>query len=169
MSDDLLTYTLLCLSAFAAGAVNSIAGGGTLLTFPTVQHVLVRRLFEEAGKIANATRRSHCCPARSPASFGYRTELARMPPTRPRALVPSIAGGVVGSLLLTEFPSKVFDSLIPWLILTAATLFLLQGPLKRLTGHTQPKPPSLRTTTAVILAQFLSRFMAATLARASAF
>jgi uncharacterized membrane protein YfcA len=156
MSDETLTYTLLCVSAFAAGAVNSIAGGGTLLTFPTLQHILIRRGFADlAGVLANGTSTIALMPGSLAGAYGYRRELYECRRLVLTLLAPSVGGGIVGSLLVTEFPPSIFDRLIPWLILTAAFLFLIQGPLKKLTGHSPHVAFTLRTTAAVIVAQFL--------------
>jgi uncharacterized membrane protein YfcA len=155
MSDPVVVYAILCLSAFAAGAVNSVAGGGTLLTFPTLQQVLIRRGLEHAGVLANATSTVALLPGSLAGAFGYRKELSECRRLVLSLLVPSVVGGVVGSLLVTEFPSQVFDTLIPWLILTAALLFLLQGPIKRLSGIKPHTAPTFLTATAVVVGQFL--------------
>ena len=69
---------------------------------------------------------------------------------------PSLVGGAVGTLLVTEFPESYFDLLVPWLILTAAMLFLLQPTLTRLTGLGKiPACPSTVTLLGIIGFQFL--------------
>lgn len=156
MTDPLLIYTVLCLSAFAAGAVNSIAGGGTLLTFPAVQQVLARRGELLASVLANGTSTVALMPGSLAGALGYRAELRECRRLVLLLLAPSVAGGIVGALLVTEFPSSVFDRLVPWLILTAAFLFLIQGPVKRLTGAGLPhRPPTRKATAAVVAGQFL--------------
>jgi uncharacterized membrane protein YfcA len=155
MTDPAVVYTLLCVAAFAAGAINSIAGGGTLLTFPAVQHVLIRQLFERASILANATSTVALMPGSLAGAFAYRKELYECRRLVLLLLAPSILGGACGSLLVTEFPASVFDALVPWLILTAALLFLLQGPLKRLTWMSPHSKPHWYTTSGVIGAQFL--------------
>ncbi|MBO0697579.1 MAG: sulfite exporter TauE/SafE family protein [Zavarzinella sp.] len=156
MTDPLLVYIILCASAFAAGAVNSIAGGGTLLTFPALQQVLARRMAEDLASVfANATSTVALMPGSLAGALGYQQELRECRRLVLLLLAPSLLGGVVGSLLVTEFPPLVFKRLVPWLILTAAFLFLIQGPLKRLTGAGQPhKPPTWKAATAVVLGQF---------------
>ena len=157
MTDPILVYTILCASAFVAGAVNSIAGGGTLLTFPALQQVFIRQgLLKFASVLANATSTVALMPGSLAGAFGYQQELRECRRLVLVLLGPSVVGGVVGSLLVTEFPASVFDRLVPWLILTAAFLFLIQGPLKRLTGAGQPhKPPTWKATTAVVAGQFV--------------
>jgi len=157
MTDPFVVYTILCTAAFVAGAVNSVAGGGTLLTFPAVQQVLARRMAEDAASVfANATSTVALMPGSLAGAFGYQQELRECRQLVLRLLAPSLIGGAVGSLLVTEFPPMIFKRLVPWLILTAAILFLIQGPLRRLTGAGQPhKPPTWKATAAVVIGQFL--------------
>jgi uncharacterized protein len=119
MSDELVTYALLCVSAFFAGAVNSVAGGGTLLTFP----VLLRVMSPVA---ANATSTVALMPGSAAAAWGYRRELRG---SRGWLLLlgpPSLVGGVIGTLLVVGLPDNVFAFAVPWLLLTASLLFLFQ-------------------------------------------
>src|SRR3954447_10567204 len=149
MSDPAFVYVVLCFAAMAAGAVNSVAGGGTLLSFPPLL-----RLMEAVN--ANATSTVALMPGSLAGGFGYRKEVReRRAPLLP-LLAPSILGGAVGSLLVTRLPPGVFARLVPWLILTAASLFLIQGPIKRLTGAgSSHRPPNPLTVVAVVLGQFL--------------
>ena len=149
MSDPVVTYLVLCLAAMAAGAVNSVAGGGTLLSFPPLL-----RLMEAVN--ANATSTVALMPGSLAGGFGYRKEVRECRTLILRLLIPSVLGGAVGSLLVTRLPPTVFKSLVPWLILSAAFLFLVQGPIKRLTGAGQRhRPPNPLTLVAVVLGQFL--------------
>jgi uncharacterized membrane protein YfcA len=149
MSDLVLTYLVLCFAAMAAGAVNSVAGGGTLLSFPPLL-----RLMDAVS--ANATSTVALLPGSLAGSFGYRKEVRECRALILRLLVPSILGGAVGSLLVTRLPKEIFASLVPWLILAAAFLFLIQGPIKRLVGVGQRHgPPNALTTIAVMVGQFL--------------
>jgi len=123
MPDDGRTILMLLLAAFAAGAMNAIAGGGTLLTFPALTTVL-----SLAG--ANATSTIALLPGSVAGAWGYRSELSGAMPFLKIMLPPSFAGGLVGSLLVVAYPED-FGKLVPWLILTAAVLFLVQQPLNR--------------------------------------
>ncbi len=150
MSDLILTYLFLCGSAFLAGIVNSIAGGGTLLTFPALLGVL------HNGVLANGTSTIAVVPGSIAGAWGYRTELADKRALLKRFLLPSMLGGAVGALLVTSMPERIFDELVPWLILAAALLFTLQKPIQGwLSRHKQAGPPSSRTTVIVIGFQFL--------------
>src|SRR6185437_14946729 len=97
---DLLFW--LCLSALAAGAINSLAGGGTLLTFPVLMAALSSLGPAEAAVVANATSTVALVPGSLAGAWGYRRE---MPAARRWLLLlagPSLAGGVIGSLLVTR-------------------------------------------------------------------
>lgn len=139
---------LIAASALAAGAVNSIAGGGTLLTFPSLLTVL-------NPVAANATSTMALLPGSLSAGYGYRAELRR---ARHHLLLlwpPSLLGGIVGSLLLIRMPESVFAGAVPWLLITASVLLLLQKPLLRYFGTHPHAHASPRTTAAVIGFQLL--------------
>src|SRR3954447_7109984 len=148
MSDPAFVYVVLCFAAMAAGAVNSVAGGGTLLSFPPLL-----RLMEAVN--ANATSTVALMPGSLAGGLGYRKEIGECRPIILRLLIPSVLGGIVGSLLVTRLPPRVFATLVPWLILTAAALFVIQGPVKRLVGAGKHGPPSPLTMIGVVLGQFL--------------
>ena len=153
---DPVVFTILWACAFTAGAINSVAGGGTLLTFPALQQVFTRQgLGVAAGVWANATSTVALMPGSIAGAFAYRAELAACRRLVLLLLAPSLVGGAVGALLVTAFPPTVFDALIPWLILTAALLFVIQGPLKRLTGAGEHHVPGWKTGTVVVFGQFL--------------
>jgi uncharacterized membrane protein YfcA len=148
MSDSLWGWGLLSGSAFLAGAVNSIAGGGTLLTFPSLLAVL-------SPVAANATSTAALLPGSLASGWGFRRELAECKEHLIRLWPPSLIGGIVGSLLVVRLPEKVFAQLIPWLLVTASVLMLLQRPLLRWLGTTPHQKPGLRTVVMVVLFQFL--------------
>jgi uncharacterized membrane protein YfcA len=118
MPEDLSTYLVLSLAAFAAGVMNSIAGGGTLLTFPALTAVV-------APEVANATSTIALMPGSLAGTWGYRRELRPVRSLALLLLVPSALGGWLGSVLVLWYPGW-FGRLVPWLILTAAVLFLVQ-------------------------------------------
>lgn len=130
---------LLCSSAFFAGAVNAIAGGGTLLTFSSLLSLL-------NPVAANATSTVALLPGSLAAGLGYRTELAKNSRMLTALWPPSLIGGIIGSLLLIRLSEKVFASMVPWLLAGASGLLLLQKPLARYLGthpHAQPKGSTL--------------------------
>jgi uncharacterized membrane protein YfcA len=130
MPDPSLTYLLLCLSAFAAGVVNAVAGGGTLLTFPVLLWALSDK-GTAAEVLANATSTVALVPGSLAGAWGYRHDLRGTGPWLRLLILPSLLGGLAGSLLLIRLPGSVFHVLIPWLLLTAALLFMAQPSLSR--------------------------------------
>ena len=117
------TLLALCVSAFFAGAMNSIAGGGTLLTFPALTSVV-------SAAFANGTSTIALMPGSFAGTLGYRKELWECRKFALRMLVPSLVGGYVGADLVGR-DQEAFADLVPWLILTAAVLFVVQGPISK--------------------------------------
>lgn len=109
---------LLLVSAFAAGALNAVAGGGSFLTFPTLVFVGVPAV------IANATNTVALFPGSFASAFSYRKGLARLEGISLRTmLLVSLAGGILGAILLLKTPESVFVSITPWLLLFATVMF----------------------------------------------
>lgn len=122
---DLLHGSSAFASAFAAGAINSVAGGGTLLSFPTLIWLGLNSV------AANATSTFAIWPGSLGGMWGYRKEL-RTADRRMLALtVPSLAGGIIGALLLRFTPPSIFDAVVPFLILFATVLFMVQETVQR--------------------------------------
>ena len=131
----------LFTAAVAAGMINSIAGGGTLITFP------VLLLFHTEAKVANATSTLALVLGMTGSLFGYRKHMAAVRSWLWRFVPVSLIGGFVGSVLLTHTDSKVFAQMVPFLILFATLLFLAQGTFKKLSGfnpNSSPTPPHQR-------------------------
>src|SRR5688572_22895224 len=120
---DALRLLLVVLAAVIGGAINSIAGGGTLVTFPALVGLGVPAI------VANATSTVALWPGAVGSMFGYRNELAGARAWAVRFAVPSLLGGLVGALLLLRTPAERFDAIVPWLVLGATLLFLIQRPL----------------------------------------
>jgi uncharacterized membrane protein YfcA len=144
----------LGLSAFVAGVINAVAGGGTLVTFPALL-VALAPLGTEAGVIANATSTVALVPGSLAGAWGYRHEMRIVRSWTLLLLGPSLIGGLAGALLLTRLEAKYFQLLVPWLILTAALLFMAQPAVARLIQTKPHAAPSRNTVTAVVLFQFL--------------
>lgn len=117
-------YLLIALAALAAGAVNALAGGGTLITFPMLTAVGVPAV------AANVTNTVALCPGYFGGTLAQFNDL-RGQKARLRLLVPaSVIGGVVGGFLLLQTGEKVFKDLVPYLILLASGLLAVQDPLR---------------------------------------
>lgn len=122
----------LVLASAAAGAVNAVAGGGTLLTFPVLGWILGNT--PEALVRANATSTTALLPGSLAALGGYREEIEHSRDWILRLMVPSLLGGALGTLLVTRSDPAYFELAVPWLILTAALLFAGQPLISRWTG-----------------------------------
>ena len=109
----------MCAAAFLAGAINAIAGGGTLLTFPSLLAVL-------APVTANGTSTMALLPGSIASAWAYRNDAAHPPKLLWWLFGPSLLGGMVGTVLVTRTEERYFAALVPWLILIASVLFLLQ-------------------------------------------
>ncbi len=115
----------LFAAAFVAGMINSIAGGGTLITFP----VLIWAGLD--AKTANATSTVALWPGLLGGLWGYRRELRNSQTLLVRLGITSVCGGAVGAWLLIATPTPVFARLVPFLILFATVLFIAQEPVSR--------------------------------------
>lgn len=134
---------LVGVAAFCAGAMNSVAGGGTFFSFPALLAAGVPPV------AANASNSVALWPASLSGAWAYRTELARYK----RYLIPmgivSFIGGIGGGLLLLATKDATFSRLIPWLLLFATVLFAFSGKLSALLrGKDAAKPGNSPTALA---------------------
>lgn len=113
------------LGAFAAGMVNALAGGGTLITFPLLT------AFGLPAVAANVTNTVALCPGYFGAAFSQR-ELLKTQVNRLWVLLPAgLLGGFGGAFLLLNTGERLFKDLVPWLILAASLLLAVGEPLKK--------------------------------------
>ncbi|MDT4895676.1 MAG: uncharacterized protein QOH25_753 [Acidobacteriota bacterium] len=115
-------------AAFVAGVMNSIAGGGTLLTFPVLLWLGLDP------KVANATSTVALWPGLFGGLWGFRREMDNSRRILVRLGLTSVFGGAVGAALLIMTPSETFARLVPFLIFFATILFMLQEPISRRLG-----------------------------------
>jgi uncharacterized membrane protein YfcA len=139
----------LVASAAGAGVMNSMAGGGTILTFPTLL------LIGESAIVANATSTVALLPAAAGSMAGYRREVSAHRAWLKTLLVPSIVGGALGSALLLATPEKTFRRLAPLLILFATLLFAIQALRSAPRGEDRPAPRGGRALLVAWAAQLL--------------
>jgi len=116
-------------AAFAAGTINAIAGGGTLISFPALLGIGL------TGQQANVTSTIALWPGSVGGFIGHRGDLKGTRAFAMRLLPPSIAGALVGAGLMLATPATLFNHLIPWLILTATLLMAANDPIARALGH----------------------------------
>ncbi len=144
---------LLIAAAFAAGFINSIAGGGTLLTFPSLLAAGVSPV------AANGTSTVALVPGSFASFWGYRDSGGGDRGDTLWFAVPSLLGGVAGALLVVKSGDRVFSRLVPWLLFGAVALFMAQEPLRRwsMRRARAPRPAvsPLRQRILVCLVQFL--------------
>ena len=115
----------LLASSAGAGVMNAMAGGGTILTYPTLLFL------GESSITANATSTVALWPGAAASMFGYRREVAEHREWLKTLFLPSLAGGALGAVLLLKTPARSFERLAPFLILFATVLFMLQGAVAR--------------------------------------
>jgi uncharacterized membrane protein YfcA len=120
---DLLTNIGLLLAAgFLAGAMNAVAGGGTFVSLPALA------LMGLPPTIANASSTVALFPGTLASAWAYRRDVRPLEAAPTWALlILSLAGGLVGAVLLLVTPERAFTALIPWLLLVA-TVTLAVGP-----------------------------------------
>ncbi len=122
----------LFFAAAAAGAINAVAGGGTLITFPTLL------FFGTPAIVANATSTVALVLGTSGSLFGYRQHLSAIRPWLWRFVPISLIGGLIGGILLTLTSNRMFSKLVPFLILFATLVFLAQGAVRRMWAVANP-------------------------------
>jgi uncharacterized protein len=118
--------TILFFAALLAGGMNSVAGGGSFVSFPTLLFVGIPPIS------ANATNTVALWPGQPASVWAYRPEFRSLPR---RVLVPltvtGIIGGLLGAYVLLITPSKTFMILVPWLLLIATLIFMMSGRITR--------------------------------------
>lgn len=117
-------YLLAGLAAVAAGAVNALAGGGTLITFPMLTFLGVPAV------AANITNTVALCPGYFGGTLAQANDLRGQKNRLWLILPASILGGVVGGLLLLQTGERLFRELVPYLILLASVLLAIQDPVR---------------------------------------
>lgn len=135
-------------AAFLAGGVNAVAGGGTLVSFPTLVGLGV------GSKMANITNTVALCPGYFGGAVAQRGALEANRSRLRRILPVAALGGLVGSVLLVITDDKLFDSIVPFLILTACALLGFQDSIKRVVFSHRHMPEAGATPPALLLGVF---------------
>ena len=136
------------VAGFGAGFVNAIAGGGSLISFPAL-------LFSGLPAVtANATSTVALWPGSLASVWAYRSYILIQRRQAVSLALPSLLGGLLGSILLLHTPEKAFRVLVPYLILLACALLILQGPIARWVARRSKVNPK-RTSSALWMVQFL--------------
>jgi hypothetical protein len=132
---DLAATALVGVAGLAAGAINTVVGSGTLITFPVLLSLGISPV------TANVTNTVGLVPGSFSGAWGYRRELAGQQSRLIRLGAASIAGGIVGALLLLVLPAGVFKAVVPALIVLALVLVIVQPRLaRRFVNEAHPHP-----------------------------
>ena len=118
-------WAVLILAAALAGGMNALAGGGTLVTFPSLL------AFGVSPVAANATSTMALIPGGAGAFWGFRGDVAGDRDELLWMALPSLVGGALGALLVLWVGNRTFARVVPWLIYGATLLFVAQAPLRR--------------------------------------
>lgn len=124
MTLDPGNYLLIGLAALVAGAVNALAGGGTLITFPLLTAVGLPPV------VANITNTVALCPGYLGATLAQWKDIRAQKQRALMYLPAAIIGGIAGALLLLNTGERLFQAVVPFLILLAALLLAVSDPLR---------------------------------------
>jgi hypothetical protein len=117
-------FILVGLAALAAGAVNALAGGGTLITFPMLTAVGIPAV------AANVTNTVALCPGYIGGTLAQKNDLKGQGRRLWFVIPAGIVGGLIGGILLLRTGEKLFTQLVPFLILLASGLLAVQDPIR---------------------------------------
>ncbi|MBT4078135.1 MAG: sulfite exporter TauE/SafE family protein [Gammaproteobacteria bacterium] len=115
----------LFMAVFLGGVINSIAGGGSFITFPALLFVGVPPVS------ANATNTFASLSGYLSGAFAFKKELLAHKKELPRFIIISFIGGITGAWLLLQTSDSLFREAIPWLLLFATVLFIFGEQLNR--------------------------------------
>ena len=138
----------LLAAGLAAGGINAIAGGGSLISFPILVGIGL------PGVAANVTNALSVAPGYFASALSSRPELAGQRPRIVRAVPAVVAGTLCGSALLLLTPRAAFDYVVPFLVLGATAMMAFQRRLRGLTGHPErhtPRQAALRLHLTIFL------------------
>jgi hypothetical protein len=140
---DVVDATALVAAGLAAGTVNAVAGGGSLITFPALVGIGL------APVPANVTNSLAVSPGYVASVYGSRAELAALAHGRGRRLLfgllpTTIVGAVIGCVILLATPARAFELAVPFLVLAATAGLAFQERLRSVVGRTHEQSPARR-------------------------
>jgi uncharacterized protein len=124
-STEFARLMIAATAAFLAGGINSVAGGGTLISFPALVWLGLPSI------TANATSTVAIWPGSLGGIWGYRSEFGQAPARLKWLSISSLIGGGLGAILLRSTPAALFEELVPFLILFATILFIAEPPIQK--------------------------------------
>jgi uncharacterized protein len=120
---------LLLGAGLVAGAVNAVAGGGSLITFPTLVATGLSPV------VANVTNSLAVCPGYFASVAGSRRDLVGQRSRAARLVPAAVLGALAGAALLLLTPARAFEVVVPFLVLAASALLAFQTRIQRIVGH----------------------------------
>ncbi len=124
----------IAAAGMAAGAINTLVGSGTLITFP------VLLAFGYSPVTANVSNTIGLVPGSVAGAVGYRRELEGQRTRTVRFAAASVLGGITGAVLLLVLPDSAFEAIVPVFIAIALVSVLLQPRLDRIVAERRPPP-----------------------------
>ncbi len=126
--DSIAGLTGLFIAGVVAGAINSVAGGGTLISFPALI------AFGVPSVPANATNTAAVCPGALSSAYAYRHDFPKQQGLLALLLLPSLLGGFLGAWFLARTSNSLFSDIVPFLVLFATVLFSMRDRFARRLG-----------------------------------
>ncbi|PKL59272.1 MAG: sulfite exporter TauE/SafE family protein [Methanomicrobiales archaeon HGW-Methanomicrobiales-4] len=146
-----MMYVIAFLAALAAGLINAVAGGGTLVSYPVLVALGIPPV------MANVTNTIALCPGYLGGIVAQRRSFASQKKRLSAILPVCIVGGIIGGLLLLNSEERSFKILVPYLILFASLLLALQVPVKRwLQSRAEKRGAFQKSTIGAIMLLFLA-------------
>ena len=145
-----LEASLAAAAAFAAGVINALAGGGTLVTFPALTALGLTAI------TANTTNTVALCPGYFGGTVAQRRDLAGQGRRVALLTTSGALGGTLGGVLLLATDERLFRALVPWLLLVASLLLAVQGRVRAWITRRRPADGSRRSEAWVALPVFLA-------------
>jgi uncharacterized membrane protein YfcA len=136
---DAAEIAAVAAAGLAAGAINTLVGSGTLITFP------VLLAFGYSPVTANVSNAVGLVPGTVAGAWGYRRELEGTRTRTLRFAVASLLGGITGAVLLLELPESAFEAIVPVFIAIALVLVVLQPRLDEHVAKHRPPPEAQGT------------------------
>jgi uncharacterized protein len=147
---EFIDFIIAFAAAVAAGLVNAIAGGGTLITFPVLVALGIPPV------AANITNTIALCPGYFGGTYAQRNDLIPQKHLLWQILPFAVLGGIAGGVLLVFTPEDSFRKLIPYLILAATLILAFQVPLKKCLGKRNRNSLSGKTNSIPLLLMVFS-------------
>lgn len=152
--DNWFGLSVLFVASIIAGAINSVAGGGSLISFPSLLG------FGVASIPANATNTAALWPGSLSGAIAYSKDTKIYRDLLLPLVLPSIIGGLLGALALVATPPELFDEIVPFLVLFATLLFAFRDPITRLfnLGGTEESVSALGRVWGFLFQLFVSTY-----------